>query len=1076
MVANFWLVSFKPSIIGGGRLFVLPSLALGLACLVLFPTAVVAQPSPFVVQIWQTENGLPHNLLTDVIQGKEGYLWIGTFNGLTRFDGKMFTVFNSENTPELADSWVDHLFATPDGTLWIGTHHGGLSSFSAGRFARELPVRPDEDWVVKYLGQRTNEFLFLTMAGRVACGQPGAMRVLDLPVADQRSAVMDGEGVVWFFRPGRLEGSLTDHQYESFTNVPGLAELRCNDLCVDAGGRVWAGTDDGLRVWKNRQFVRVWPAAGELPQAVKHIYPCRNESLWVNANGRLRQWRNNGWVAEADSDWPPFQTPMSIVREDWRGNLWFSSTGEGLLRLTPEGLTLRVGSAQGLPNDRVAGLCVDAEDNLWVALDRGGLARVRSRRFSVVRTSPDAPEPAAVSVCQDHTGIIWVGTYGAGLVGVESNRITHYTSGRDGDGNLDFAAGGSKGEVMSVLADREGRVWAGTEIRGVFRLTNGVFATPFALSDIGWQARVIYEDHLGRIWFGNSLGLYLWNHGHLEACHPPAGVSRLEVRAILDDGAGGVWVGTREQGLYHFQDGQWRMWRQASGLGSDTVWTIFADDQNALWLGTQAGLVRFKDNQFVRLTTSDGLPADAIYHLMSDGHGWLWAASQNGIFRVKLDDLNAFARGDISGVNCLDYDRSDGLPTIQCSAGSQPAGWRGAEGKLWFTTENGVVQVDPGNLTRNTRPPPVIIETMKVDQELQPIPLPTAAAPEGISPGALSPIRIAPGHESFEFVFTALSFTAPEKVRFRYRVEGLGTKWLYADDRRSAHYSSLPPGDFVFHVTACNDDGVWNDTGATLPFVVLPWFWQTVWFKVVTGLAVIGVAVAVVRNIERRRARGKLAELERERELDQERARIARDIHDDLGASVTQVAFLGDLTGRSADRPEAVRRHSQHIADAAREMAQSLDAIVWAVKPSNDTLRNLIEYLHRRTNELLENLPRRYTFALPPQIPERIVSAELRHNVFLAYKEALTNILKHAQTSEVAIRIALDADTLQIDIRDNGRGFDPAGGQTDRSGQQNMRRRLEEIGGTFEVISQPGQGTILKMHIPLAARPPIPKI
>ena len=249
MVANFWLVSFKPSIIGGGRLFVLPSLALGLACLVLFPTAVVAQPSPFVVQTWQTENGLPHNLLTDVIQGKEGYLWIGTFNGLTRFDGKMFTVFNSENTPELADSWVDHLFATPDGTLWIGTHHGGLSSFSAGRFARELPVRPDEDWVVKYLGQRTNEFLFLTMAGRVACGQPGAMRVLDLPVADQRSAVMDGEGVVWFFRPGRLEGSLTDHQYESFTNVPGLAELRCNDLCVDAGGRVWAGTDDGSRVW-----------------------------------------------------------------------------------------------------------------------------------------------------------------------------------------------------------------------------------------------------------------------------------------------------------------------------------------------------------------------------------------------------------------------------------------------------------------------------------------------------------------------------------------------------------------------------------------------------------------------------------------------------------------------------------------------------------------------------------------------------------------------------------------------------------------------------------------------------------
>ncbi len=1035
-----------------------------------------AQSSPFVVQTWQTENGLPHNLLTDVIQGGEGYLWIGTFNGLARFDGTRFTVFNPENTPELADSWIDHLFTTPDGTLWIGTHHGGLSSFRAGRFACELPVRLDEDWVVKYLGQRTNEFLFLTMAGRVACGRPGAMRVLDLPAEEQRSAVMDGEGVVWFFRPGWLEGSLTNHQFEPFTNAPGLADLRCNDLTVDAAGRVWAGTDEGLWVWKNQRFVRIWPTAGELPVAVNHIYPRQDGSLWVSANGRLRQWRNHDWVAEADADWPPFQTPVSTICEDQRGNLWFGTAGEGLWRLAPDGHLLHVGSAQGLPNDRIAGLCLDVEDNLWVALDRGGLARVRPRRFSVVRTSPEAAEPAAVSVCQDQTGTIWVGTYGAGLVGVESNRITHYTSGRDGDGNLDFATGGSKGEVMSVLADREGRVWAGTEIRGVFRLTNGVFATPFALSDIGWQARVIYEDHLGRIWFGNSLGLYLWNNGHLEACHPPAGVSRLEVRAILDDGAGGVWVGTREKGFYHFQDGQWRSWHSADGLGSDTIWTIYADDQKALWLGTQTGLVWFKDGRFVRLTTGDGLPADAIYCLMGDGHGWLWATSPKGVFRMKLDELNAFVRRDVSEVNCLDYDRSDGLPTLQCSVGSQPAGWRNDEGKLWFTTEKGVVGLDPAGLTRNPRPPPVIIEAMKVDQIVQSLPLPAAAASAGITPPALSPIRIAPGRQSLEFTFAALSFTAPEKVRVRYRVEGLETKWFDAGEQRSAHYSSLPPGDYSFHVIACNDEGVWNDAGATLAFVVLPWFWQTVWFKVVSGLAVVGVAVTLVRNLERRRARGKLAVLERERELDHERARIARDIHDDLGASVTQVAFLGDLTGRSADRPEAVRRHSQHIAATAREMAQSLDAIVWAVKPANDTLLKLIEYLHRRTNELLENLLGRYTFAAPPQIPERVVSAELRHNVFLAYKEALTNILKHAQASEVAIRIALDADTLQIGIRDNGRGFDPAGGQTDRSGQQNMRRRLEEIGGTFEVISQPGQGTTLKMHIPLAARPPIPKI
>jgi signal transduction histidine kinase/ligand-binding sensor domain-containing protein len=1032
---------------------------------------------PLVIQTWQTEDGLPHSVITDVVQGGDRYLWVATFNGLARFDGAIFRVFNSETTPALGDTWIDHVFATPDGTLWIGTHHGGLTSYRSGHFARELLPRPDADWVVNYLGNRDDDVVFLTQSGRIVCGVPGAMRVLDQPSAAYgRTAVMDGQGAVWFSREGKLEGRLSGSHFQPFSAASSVADWRCNDLCLDARGRLWMATDRGLALWTNQDFLVVFPSPGEPPMAVRHLYACRDGGLWVSANDRLRKWRDAAWVAEAETNGPPFRKPLTRVREDLRGNLWFSSFGEsgsfgeGLWRLAPDGQTLYVGAAQGLPNDRVTGFCVDSENNLWVSLDHGGLARIRERRFYPARMSADAFAPPATSVCEGSNGALWIGTFGDGVTCLESNRMERYTSGRNGSEAVNFSTDGSKGYVMSVLADRQGRVWIGTLSVGVFWLTNGTFATPFPINEVGFQALAICEDRSDHIWFGNSLGLYRWSLGHLEFFSPPAGSPWLEVRTILDDGADGVWVGTRGQGLLDFRDGQWQSWRQKDGLGSDMVWALFADEQHALWLGTQGGLVRFKGGQFVRLTVREGLPSDAIYHLMSDGRGWLWGASSKGIFRMCQDELQAFARGAVSEVNCLTYDRADGLPTLECSVGSQPAGWRSSDGRLWFTTEKGVVEVDAAALSINTQAPPVVIEEMAVGQAAQVLPLlpdQAAAQREDKRP---PPIRVGPGSKRLEFRFTALSFTAPEKVRFRYRLKGLEDHWLNAGNQRSVHYNSVPPGEYTFQVIACNDDGIWNETGAALSFAVLPWFWQTVLFKGLMGIAILGGSIAIVREVERQRAKRKMAMLERERVLNLERARIARDIHDDLGASLTQVGLLGELAGRGANTPAEVLQCSQRISGAAREMAQSLDGIVWALKPENDTLRNLIGYLERRTNELLESLPGRYTFAAPRQLPECIVAAEVRHDVFLAYKEALTNILKHAQASEVAVQVALNEGLLRIGICDNGRGFDPSRGRAEGSGLRNMRRRLEEIGGTFEVESRTGGGTRLRMCVPLAGR------
>ena len=440
-------------------------------------------------------------------------------------------------------------------------------------------------------------------------------------------------------------------------------------------------------------------------------------------------------------------------------------------------------------------------------------------------------------------------------------------------------------------------------------------------------------------------------------------------------------------------------------------------------------------------------------------------SSHDGIIRASEAELNACAEGKTNEVHCETYGINDGMPTIECSEGLQPAGCKTADGRLWFPTSKGLVAVNPLDVEVNHLPPPVVIEEVRVDDR-------------PVTGGALSssPLKIPPGRHRFEFQYTGLSFVDPEKVQFRYRLDGFETDWVNAAGRRTVNYNYIPPGNYSFQVIACNNDGIWNETGASIPFGVLPFFWQTLWFQILAWIVIVAASGGLVWFDTRRRMRRKLERLEWQRAVEHERARIAHDIHDDLGSHLTRISMLSESACGELDHPERAATDLNQISDTARELTRAMDEIVWAVNPRHDTLEGLASYLEKFAQDLLATAGIRCRLDLPLQFPEWRLTAELRHNLFLAFKEALHNAVKHSAASEVHIRLVPKTAAFELAVEDNGRGFAPGtvgrpsvdpGRLASGNGLENMTRRLAEIHGHCDIQSAPGQGTRVIFTIPL---------
>ncbi|HEX4349564.1 MAG TPA: two-component regulator propeller domain-containing protein [Verrucomicrobiae bacterium] len=1013
-----------------------------------------AAPVDYLVDDWDTENNLPSSTVTSIAQTPDGYLWIGTYNGLARFDGARFV-----NTPELGQPRVQGLFLDANGTLWINTFRGGLTSYRAGVFTNELPDQPTFDLHTTLVMSSSNSVTFVTQYGEVLQRDPTDSRAawkIFTPPGTPAFQCADAESRLWFLTHDGHILQFSQGEFKTLVDDGGLAGSDIYTLVADPRGRVWAGAENEIACWNGTAFEAMTPTNGAADIQPRELFPLKSGALWVLDNDRLRKMEGRAWTAEAPQ-WRGLLGSASGrgmgMHEDRAGGVWFNHYGNGLFHITSDGRDQRLTVQDDLPSDRVGAWYQSSDGGIWVGMDHGGLARLRDRRFHVIGSAEGLPARTAMSVCESPAGGMWIGTAGGGLCHWTNGTITRYAVGGSSSANFIFA----------IAPRHDGGAWlSAAEGEDLYQFADD------QILRVSWDVhgiKCILNDSRGRVWMGTKYGI-AYSDGHERRILGTNNVATLPaVRALAETPDGNVWAGADDGTIYHCEPDKLTPFRPTDALAEQPVYSLAADSDGTLWAGTfRGGLLRFRNGNFFRITAQDGLPVDVISQILDDGQGRLWLGTHQGIYCIAKSALNAVADGQTNKLDYVIFGRHDGMASVECSDGYQPACWRASDGKLWFTTvRGGVTWVNPNELTARSTPPPVLIEEVSVDGQLA-----------DLSSGK---IIVPPGHKQIDIRYTALSFEGGERARFRYRLDGQDTDWVDADTRRTLQLRNLPPHEYRFRVIGCNSEGVWNNTGASFAFVVQPFFYQTLAFKIIAGILVVGGVSIAVRRAATRKYRRKLALLQQQHAIERDRARIAKDIHDDIGAGLTQITLLTELARRD---PEQTNTNLERITGSARQLTKAMDEIVWAVDPQHDTFEGLMDYISAYAEDFLRVAGVRCRMDLPLALPAIRVDAELRYNLFLALKETLNNIAKHAQATEVWLRLKIESDSFTLIVEDNGRGLTAAteaasGSQAgDRlaggSGLENLKKRLATVGGDCVVLSEPGQGTRVIMTVHLSVR------
>jgi ligand-binding sensor domain-containing protein/two-component sensor histidine kinase len=1019
------------------RLNVAGFLALPLICIA---AGCAAAASEYSVRAWQIEDGLPQNSVTSIAQTPDGYLWLATFNGLARFDGVRFTVYDEGNVPALPSSRLVRLDVDEHGALWIQTEEGALVRFREGAF-KEFSAR---------------EGLPAVGAAGMARGPKG--RVL---LVDRSGGVCGLEGDEWIAQP----------QYDF---------LRGNRLSF------WTDEQENLWVWgrDGRGFGRVidrevhWLKAPEGPQNayVRSYAPSRDGGFWLvvsnqiwHFNCRSNEWKPTSWSL------PEWARGLTHMLEDRRGNVWLGTYGSGLLRFAPSGTVERLTADEGLTHNVVRALWEDREGNLWVGTDGGGLNCVQPRLVSMlgVREGLGGPVVMAIARDQQRPETVWAGLNGGGVNRLENGEVRPL---------IHEPLLSTNSFVYGLLADRSGGLWIGTYDSGVFRVDKGdVIRMAEAEGWARFPMLAGLEDRSGAVWFGGGFGLVRWRDGHWTDLNGAVGWSNVVVRALAEDRAGNVYVGSSGEGLLRYGNNQWTAYSKKDGLANDRITALYVDEEDTLWIGTwHGGVSRFKHGRFFTYSTRDGLPANCIASIVEDDSGDLWFGSNRGIFRIARKCLNDMAEEKSRMLSVDAYGIGDGLGTLECGGGAQPAACKGPDGKLWFATLKGVAMIDPRQKSVNQLAPPVIIEEVVVNDQTVVLDRPLALGARQSS-GDRSPQRsvftVLPGHHRLELRFTGLSFVAPEKVRFRYRLQGLDANWIDAGSRRVASYAHLPPGKYRFDVTACNNDGIWNQTGASLAIAVLPPWWMTWWFRIWAGVVAGGLLFYLMmlrwRRVQHEHSVKTAFAQRLIHSQEEERRRIAAELHDSIGQNLLVIKNRALFGLRDSESQSHRAEQLEEISKTATQSIQEVREISQNLRPYQIESLGLTKAVAGMVAKVssASGLP----CAVELEPVDGLLAPDSEIHLYRIVQELLNNVIKHSDASEVRVRLRSQMPSLILTIEDDGRGFDydEVFGRPAREhgfGLADIAERVRILGGELECLSRPEKGTRWMIQIPCATQ------
>jgi ligand-binding sensor domain-containing protein/signal transduction histidine kinase len=967
---------------------------------------------PYSSRFWRVNDDPARNVIQAITQTSDGVLWVGTEAGLAWFDGERFE-FVPVGPSRVSVQKINALNVDHDGSLWVGTAGQGLLQWQRGHWNARTPESVDQ--TVLTLERGHGDSLWVgTRAG------------LGLLKNDKFALLTE----------------------TSFANRP------IRSIAQHTNGSLWIGTSDQVICFSETGAASHLNLSNGTPTFTRTITGTRDGSIWIGANSGLIQYRDGDVRHFTKNNGLP-DNVVTAIYEDRRGNLWIGTSG-GLCRFADGKFVVEM-TADGEAYDQILCLFEDRENNFWVGA-KNGLYQLSIQQFTTYTTRHGLAHNNVISVYEDNDGAMWIGTWGGGLHRLRGGKISIYSSARNKIMRNDL--------VLAIGGSREGGIWFGADYDGgLYRLKDDNIVS------YGWEhgfgptpVRVISEDVDGRVLIGTSAqSLKVLQQGRVSDYDQKRSLPATNIRCVLRTSDGVLWVGT-EAGLA-FQTNDIFATFKAHKLPEAPILSLYEDSEQTLWVGTTKGLGRLllnrngaSDNsdRFTFYTSSDGLFDDSIVEILEDDAENLWIASRRGVFRIhkrEFDRLDA-SRGK-AALSCVAFGQADGMNSPVCVGVAKPSAWKSRDGRLWFATTKGLAVTDPKlEIQKNETPPPVIIRKVFADKS-------------EVSDLASAILRFPPGRGEIEFHYTALSYAMPEKNRFKFKLEGLDADWVEAGSRRVAFYNNVPPGNYTFQVMASNNDGVWNSASAQLKFSLSPNFWQTWWCQAAFVVAGLSFAAAAARFVTKRAMQLKLERLEQQHAIAKERTRIAQDMHDELGARLTEIRVLSNLTAQNKSQPAVVDTQARRISSAAEEVIDNLHSIVWAVNPGNDAFENLADYVCQFAESFLETSSIRCRFDFPDEMPDLRLSSEVRHNVFLACKESLNNAVKHAEATEVQISLSVSHAQAVLSIADNGKGFQTGTTTGLGNGLRNMKRRMESIGGYVQITSEPGKGTRTSLLFPL---------
>lgn len=996
------------------------------------------QTGEWHIRTWETEEGLPENSATAMVQTKDGYLWFGTFSGLVRFDGVEFHVFDLSNTPQLPSAQIVNVYLDRQDRLWVSTDNG-IVTLHRGKWSSVYG--PAEGWTGDYVrtfAEGSSRFFVTSFNGKIF--EFDGHRFMQLPEP-----------------PGAAGEGYFGH--------------------IDQEGRFWAIQHGFIGVWENQHWSQKLPAAEFLGDD-GGAGPARDGGLWLFNRRVLAKLADGQIVSRIELSSLAAGGFWSLI-EDAEGNIWIATYNAGLLRAAPTGELEDFGKSGALSYRSIRFVFQDRESNYWVGTSGGGLMRLNRRLFYTFSEGFGLPERNIRSVTSTRSGEILAGTYGGGLVRLTQAGVTPLSF----PGILNRAA-----YVQSVLEDSRGAIWAGTFKQGLVLIEGkDAHRVPSEQSG-GTSINALFEDSRKRVWIAGNEGVSMFD-GHSFQLYRTAAKHLLNsVRGITEDPRTGViWFGDTSGRLHRYDQGTFEEVLPSIDSHGVPIWSLLAATNGAIWIGTDgAGLAHWQGGRLTRISEAQGLSAKRIGSILLDQAGYLWLSTGKGIVRVSETEAWSVVNGARSRVSCQVFDQEDyGLLTSECANVGQPGSVRDTDNHLWFATTKGLSAVDLRHLRADPVAPAVQIQRLSFTEENG-----LVHEAEPVSRHWVLPA----GCRKVEVQFTALNFTAPSRVRFGTRLSRNGHEVSQEEsDRRTAIFEWLRPGEYQLRITAANHQGVWNEEGATIHFAISPFYWQTPQFWGLLGVAIIALTMAIASSImgkkhrqlqaqleERKRAEQVLAEehalrLQAERaarEASQrlllahelERSRVARELHDDVTQRLARLAIDAAQAKRSIPSQSGNGiLHSIH--DELERLSEDVHSLAYRLHPSVLDELGLVEGLRTECDlfDQRESIRTKLTADVSSEIPSEIGLCLMR-----IAQEALRNVARHARARTVEVSLRETDGGIQLAICDDGVGFDLNQSRTHPSlGHASMKERISLIEGELDIDSAPGHGTTIVAWAPL---------